>query len=99
MEQHELDAILKALELHSKNINERFDSLENRMTGLENHMDKLETRVESLENKMDERFERLEKKFDGLRVEFRETQETVDYLASKNIQHEKKLRSIVVKEE
>lgn len=85
MEQHELKAILDALKVFSDKIDERFDSLEQRM--------------DRMENKMDTRFERQEKKLDGLRVEITETQETVDYLSSKSLQHDKKLRSILVKED
>jgi hypothetical protein len=99
MEQHAIQEILQALKLYSTEMNTRFDSLEKRMDSFENRMDQLETRVEGLETKMDERFDRLEKKLDGIRVELIETQETVDYLASKNLQHERKLRAIVIKED
>ncbi|WP_256200778.1 hypothetical protein [Virgibacillus halodenitrificans] len=44
---------------------------------------------------MDERFERLETKFNSTRAELIETQETVDFLSSKTVQHEKKLRKFL----
>jgi chaperonin cofactor prefoldin len=63
--------------------------------------EKLEKMETKLINRMDEGFERLEnridrleKKFEGLRIELTETQETVDYLSSKSVQHEKKLRTL-----
>lgn len=73
MEQSGIQEILKALQLHSKHMDEKLSEMWNRM---------------------DERFDRIEKKLDGMRVELTETQETVDYLSSKNVQHEKKLRQI-----
>lgn len=91
MEKHEIKEVLNALKIFSTEMNGRFDSLENRM-------EKLENRVDQLENTMNERFDRLEKKMDGLRVELTETQETVDYLSSKNLQHEKKIRKLTIKE-
>lgn len=92
--------ILKALQLHSnhidRKINDMKEHLENRMDDMKEHlesrMDQLENRV--LEATINNRFERLEKKMDGLRIEWIETQETVDYLASKNVQHERKLRQL-----
>ncbi|MFD2629994.1 hypothetical protein [Oceanobacillus kapialis] len=80
MENHELNEILKALKLYSEENDKWFSELENRFS--------------KLENRMDDRFDRLEKKLDGMRVELTETQETVDYLASKSAQHEKKLRKL-----
>ncbi|SOC11690.1 hypothetical protein SAMN05880501_106248 [Ureibacillus xyleni] len=105
MGQFELQEILKALNQFSTKIEARFDSLDTRMDrledridGLESRMDQLENRIEQLENKMEKRFERLEKKFDGLSVTLAETQETIDFLLSKNLQHEKKLRNLTSNE-
>jgi len=99
VEKFELQEILNALNLFSTNINTQFDSLENRMDGIDNKVgliekkvDLLENKVETLDERMNERFDRLEKKFEGFKVESMETQETVDYLSSKVLQHEKKLR-------
>jgi DNA repair exonuclease SbcCD ATPase subunit len=50
--------------------------------------------VGKLEEKMDERFNRLETKVDSLRIELSETQETVDFLSSKTLQHERKIREL-----
>ncbi|MFB4475911.1 Synaptonemal complex 1, partial [Oceanobacillus caeni] len=55
---------------------------------------KIENSIFDLESKMNNRFDRLEKKVDGIRVELTETQETTDYLLSKNAQHERKLREL-----
>lgn len=84
MEQSGFKEILKALELHSAKIGQEIDQ---KVDGLEKKMDKRFDRV-------DERLERLDKKFDGMRVELTETQETVDFLSTKHVQHEKKLRAI-----
>lgn len=97
MEQSGVQEILKALKLHSAHIDDKLNDmkthLENRMddmkTQLENRMDDIKTQ---LENRMDERFDRIEAKLSGIRTELTETQETVDYLAIKSAQHEKKLR-------
>lgn len=67
--------ILKALELHSENVNSKFKQLENRIESLESKMNEGFERVE-------QRLDRLEKKFDGMRVELTETQETVGRLFS-----------------
>ena len=87
--------ILKALQLHSEHvdskINEMNEKFENQMNALKEY---LENRVDQLESTMNNRFERIEKKMDSLRIEWIETQETVDYLASKNVQHERKLRQL-----
>ncbi|MCG1027112.1 hypothetical protein J5S49_02255 [Virgibacillus halodenitrificans] len=52
-------------------------------------------KITKLEERMDERFERLETKFNSSRAELIETQETVDFLSSKTVQHEKKLRKFL----
>lgn len=65
--------------------------MDNKLINLE---ERLNNKIEKMEEKFEKRFDRLEKKFDGLSVSLIETQETVDYLASKNAQHERKLRNI-----
>lgn len=91
MEQSGIKEILNALELHSQQIDKKlhqyFEQNDKKIEGLDK-------KVDGLESKMDKRFDRLEKKFDGLEVGLRETQETVDFLSSKYVQHEKKLRNI-----
>ncbi|MYL45249.1 hypothetical protein GLV94_06300 [Virgibacillus halodenitrificans] len=52
-------------------------------------------KITELEERMDERFDRLETKFNSTRAELIETQETVDFLSSKTVQHEKKLRKFL----
>lgn len=109
MEATSIQEILNALKLHSSHIDQKIDQLNDhlekridevrdqmnlRMDQLDNRMDQVESRLDHMEFTMEERFDRMEKKFDGMRVEIIETQETVDYLSTKNIQHEKKLRKI-----
>ena len=108
MEQSGIKEILRALQLHSEHIDKKMESRMNEMkehmgnrmdqmeVKLENRMDQLENRMDQMEAKFDDRFDRLEKKFGGLNVELIETQETVDYLASKNVQHERKLRNLTL---
>ncbi len=54
------------------------------------HSDKVDQRFDRLEGRLD----RMEKKMDGFRVELTETQETVDFISVKTLQHEKKLREL-----
>ncbi|KKE77947.1 MULTISPECIES: hypothetical protein [Oceanobacillus] len=96
-----LKEILHALKIHSEEIEKKFDVLnskmnnfETRMDNFESRMDNFESRIDNLESTMNNRFDRLEKKVDGIRVELTETQETTDYLLSKNAQHERKLREL-----
>jgi predicted nuclease with TOPRIM domain len=87
--------ILKALDLHATQLraqmvemNEQFE------TKLQEMNNRFEARIDRLENEMNERFNRLETKIDSLRTELTETQETVDFLSSKTIQHERKIRKL-----
>ncbi|KPH71341.1 MULTISPECIES: hypothetical protein [Bacillaceae] len=79
-----LKEILHALKIHSDQIEKKLDALNS----------KIDNSIFDLETKMNNRFDRLEKKVDGIRVELTETQETTDYLLSKNAQHERKLREL-----
>jgi len=54
------------------------------------HSDKVDQRFDQIERRLD----RMEKKMDGFRVEWTETQETVDFISVKTLQHEKKLREL-----
>ena len=85
MEKSELHEILHALKLHTEHIDNKLSSLENRM----------DERITALEYRMDERFNRLENKVDGIRADLIETQENVNFLLSKNAQHEKKLQNLI----
>lgn len=105
MEQSGIQEILKALELHSTHVDKKIDQLK---VDLETRMDKrfdevyerfneVDKRFDEVYERFDEvnkRFDRQDKKFNGVRVELAKTQETVDYLSTKNVQHEKKLRTI-----
>lgn len=55
---------------------------------------KIDEKIDQFECTMEKPFDRLDKKVDGLRVDLTETQETVDYLASKSLQHEKKIHTL-----
>lgn len=73
---------------------DKITNLEKKMDNLENRMDRLENRMDSIEIKMDKGFNRLDVKFSGMRVELTESQETIDYVATKTLQHEQKLRNM-----
>jgi ABC-type phosphate transport system auxiliary subunit len=92
----ELDAKMQAIEnrLDAK-MKELESRLETKMQEMGNQLRaEMQQMVENLEEKMNKRFDRLETKVDGLRIELRETQETVDFLSSKTIQHERKIRDL-----
>jgi predicted nuclease with TOPRIM domain len=72
-------------------LQEMNDRLETKMQEMN---DRFEAKIERLENEMNERFNRLETKIDNLHTELTETQETVDFLSSKTIQHERKIREL-----
>ncbi|OXB92045.1 hypothetical protein [Parageobacillus galactosidasius] len=94
--------ILKALDLHATQLRAQMVEIETKMQEMNNRLeaklqemnDRLEARIDRLENEMNERFNRLETKVDNLRTELTETQETVDFLSSKTIQHERKIREL-----
>ncbi|WP_066297234.1 hypothetical protein [Bacillus sp. FJAT-29937] len=73
--------ILQALKVHSNQMEQRFNKIDKRFEKVDQRLDLI-----------DERLDRMEKKMDGFRVELTETQETVDFIAKKTLQHEKKLR-------
>ncbi|ODA17412.1 hypothetical protein A5N86_09860 [Geobacillus thermoleovorans] len=97
--------ILKALDLHSGKIQQQMKEMEDRLRAeiqdTENRLyakireteDRLHQKLLDLEKRTDARFERLETKMNYWRLEWSETQETVDFLARKTLQHERKLRS------
>ena len=91
MDQSSLKEIMKALSMHSEQIREEIRGVEKRMDTLEEKMDQ---RINTLEKKMDKRFDRLDAKFSGMRVELTESQESIHYLTSKSLQHDRKLRKI-----
>lgn len=70
-------------------------------TMLKEALDELKVEMELRFKKVDEgldsiegRLDRIEKKMNGFRVELTETQETVDFISVKTLQHEKKLREL-----
>lgn len=83
MEQSHLKEILNALTLHGEHIDKKMNELK---VDLENRMDEGFKEV-------NKRFDNLGKKVDGIRVDLSETQETTDFLSSKVIQHEQKIRT------
>ena len=58
------------------------------------HMDQKFKKVDERFDRIEGRLDRMEKKMDGVRVELTETQETVDFISVKTLQHEKKLREL-----
>lgn len=79
-----LQEIVKALELFSEKIHHEMQEMGNQ----------LRAEMQEFRAEVNERFDRLDTKIASLRVELTETQETVDFLSSKTIQHERKLRSV-----
>ncbi len=80
--------ILQALKLLSNQMEQSFNKIDERFEKIDQRFKKVDQRLDSI----DERLDRMEKKMDGFRVELTETQETVDFVAKKTLQHEKKLR-------
>ncbi|MDC3411929.1 hypothetical protein NC797_02540 [Aquibacillus sp. 3ASR75-11] len=92
MEQSGIKEILNALQLHSEHMDKKLtDALQLHSEHMDKKLDKVKG---ELETKMDAGFDRLGKKVDGLRIDLTETQETVDFLSSKSVQHERKLRKV-----
>lgn len=60
------------------------------LNALKLHSAQMDQRFDRIEGRLD----RMEKKMDGFRVELTETQETVDFISVKTLQHEKKLREM-----
>ncbi|MFD1851377.1 hypothetical protein [Oceanobacillus bengalensis] len=97
-----LNEILGALNQHSVHVDNKFDQLRNDLESkmdnmrndLESKMDNMRNDMGNLEQKMDKGFSRLGKKVDGIRVELTETKETTDYVLSRTLQHDKKLRQL-----
>ena len=67
------------------------------LNALKLHSDQMDHRFKKVDERFDSiegRLDRIEKKMDGFRVELTETQETVDFISVKTLQHEKKLREL-----
>lgn len=82
---------MDGLEARMDKLESRMDKLESRMDKLESRMDKLENDLQSFRKNVDERFTRLEKKLEGIRAELTDAQETLDFVSSKTLKHEKSL--------
>jgi predicted RNase H-like nuclease (RuvC/YqgF family) len=94
-----LKEISKALKLHSGHIHAEIQQMSSQLRAETQEVgNQLRTEmremVGKLEEKMDKRFNQLETKVDSLRIELSETQETVDFLSSKTLQHERKIREL-----
>ncbi|MFE8696522.1 hypothetical protein ACFYKT_09255 [Cytobacillus sp. FJAT-53684] len=92
-----LKEILNALKVHSESMDQKFKKVDERLDRIESRLDRMENRMDQLENRMDQmdtRLDRIEKKMDGFRIELTEAQETVEFVAVKTIQHEKKIREL-----
>jgi len=82
-----LKEILNALKLHSDKMDQKFKKVDEKIDG---RFERVDERFDSIEGRLD----RIEKKMGGMRVELTETQETVDFISVKTLQHERKLREI-----
>ncbi|PGT83858.1 MULTISPECIES: hypothetical protein [Bacillaceae] len=85
-----LKEILNALKLHSDKMDQKFKKVDERFEKIDERFERVDERFDSIEGRLD----RIEKKMDGFRVELTETQETVDFISVKTLQHEKKLREL-----
>lgn len=88
MEQAMLKEILHALNLHSTQMEKRFNDMEEKF---ERRFEKMDERFDSIEQRLD----RMENKMGGFRTELTEVQETLEFVSSKTLQHEKKLRILL----
>lgn len=103
-----LKEILNALKAHGEHVDRRLEQLESemregfeRVSRMEIEMKEGFERVSRMETEMTEGFERVDeqlehlgKKSDGLRADFHDTQGNVNYLLTKNAQHEEKLHEL-----
>ncbi|MEN1968523.1 hypothetical protein WMZ97_10665 [Lentibacillus sp. N15] len=95
MEQSALQQIRGALKQFSAEIHEGMDKMKDEIRQeMQQEMNDMRQQMNQRFDQVDQRLDRMDDKFKGLRAEFTETQETVDYLASKSNQHEKKLRNV-----
>lgn len=104
-QQNILQEILGVLKQFSVNIDQKIAALDQK---IDQKIAVLDQKIDQLNQKMDEKFDetnerlsqvenrldRIEKKLDGFHVELTETQESVEFLLTKNAQHEKKLREL-----
>ena len=87
--------MVEALKIFSRDIRTQIDEMGSQLRAeMQETANQLRAEMQQFRAEVNERFDRLEQKFAGLRVELTETQETVHFLASKTIQHEKKLHHL-----
>ncbi|STO11399.1 Uncharacterised protein [[Flavobacterium] thermophilum] len=87
--------VVEALKIFSRDIRTQIDEMGSQLRAeIQDTANQLRAEMQQFRAEVNERFDRLEQKFAGLRVELTETQETVHFLASKTIQHEKKLHHL-----
>ena len=87
--------VVEALKIFSRDIRTQIDEMGSQLRAeMQETANQLRAEMQQFRAEVNERFDRLEQKFAGLRVELTETQETVHFLASKTIQHEKKLHHL-----
>ncbi|MED4972121.1 hypothetical protein [Geobacillus thermoleovorans] len=87
--------VVEALKIFSRDIRTQIDEMGSQLRAeIQDTANQLRAEMQQFRTEVNERFDRLEQKFAGLRVELTETQETVHFLASKTIQHEKKLHHL-----
>ena len=92
-----LKEILNALKLHSDKMDQKFEKVDERFEKIDARFEQIDGRFKRVDERLDSiegRLDRIEKKMDGFRVELTETQETVDFISVKTLQHEKKLREV-----
>ena len=102
-----LTEILTALKSHSEHIDKRFDEVDKRFDEedkskrfdeVDKRFDEVDKRFDEVDKRFDEvdsRLDRLEMKQDGSRIELTGAQETINFLANKVNQHDRKIRELL----
>ncbi len=87
----------KQISQRFERVDERFEQIDKRFDQIDERFEQIYKRLEQVDERfeqIDKRFDNLDKKVDGIRVDLTETQETTDFLSSKVVQHERKIRTI-----
>lgn len=102
MENKGLQEIIKTIERMAEEMQLKIDSdNEQTITETDKNSNEVKSALQIRESEninIEKKLEQLERNFKDLRVELLETQEAVDYLLSRNIQLEKKLRTLMNKD-
>ncbi|MBW8351528.1 hypothetical protein K0H71_19100 [Bacillus sp. IITD106] len=85
-----LQEILTAFRLHAEHIDKRFDEIDKRFEQVDKRFAQMDKRFDEINTRLD----RMEKKHSGMRVEVTEAHESINYLANKVIQHDRKIREL-----